>query len=49
MRACTNAVNELYTNLIAFLKDDLNTLDLFTSYTDNLNMLDYKNRTVRST
>ena len=46
---CTNAIIELYTNIIVFLKNDLNTLDLCTSYTDNPNMLDYKNRTIRST
>ena len=49
MWACFNAVAKLYTNLVAFLENDLNTLDFCTSYTDKPKMLDYKNRTVRLT
>ena len=49
MWACPNAVIKLYTNPVAFSENDLNTLDLCISYTDNPKMLDYKNRTVRLT
>ena len=43
MCSCTNAGIELYTNLIAFKRKDFNVLDLYTNYTDNPKMLDYKN------
>ena len=40
---CTNAGTELYNNPIAFKKKkEFNVLDLYTNYTDNPMMIDYK-------
>ena len=39
---CINAGTKLYNNLIALKKKDFNVLDLYTNYTDNPKMIDYK-------